>query len=279
MTSQPVTNPTAVYDRVTESWRLLLGEDLHYGYFTDAAEPLASATAGLTRLMADWAALRSDLEVLDVGCGIGAPARFLASQYRCRVTGISTSKIGLERAAALTEAQGLDDRISFLEADGMRNGLPDSSFDRVWILESSHLMPRKGDLMSEASRVLRPGGRLVLCDIILRGPVSLPELIRDLPRFQLLDAVFGKAKMDTLETYSNLARENGLAVERTEDISLQTLPTFDRWRSNAYANRVAVIEMVGETYWKQFIEACDWLTVLWQSGKFGYGIICARKAA
>jgi 27-O-demethylrifamycin SV methyltransferase len=66
MLSEHLNNPTVVYDRVTEAWRLLLGEDLHYGYFADPTEPLAEATSRLTRHMADWLQLSPDVEVLDV---------------------------------------------------------------------------------------------------------------------------------------------------------------------------------------------------------------------
>ncbi len=272
-------NPTVVYDRVTEAWRLLLGEDLHYGYFEDPSEPLGEATLKLTCRMADWAEVDAGVRILDVGCGIGNPARFLAQKYGCRVTGISTSAVGLELATALTKAAGLDQRVDFRLADGMANGLPDSSFDCAWIMESSHLMPRKGDLLSESARVLRPGGRLVLCDIIRRNPIPLQELMRNLARFQCLDSVFGKAKMEPLELYATLAESSGLAVVRVEDISAETLLTFERWKTNALANRDRVIELAGEAYWDRFMDACGYLDELWRSNKLGYGMVLARKKA
>src|ERR1035438_5412832 len=125
-------NPSVVYDRVTEAWRLLLGEDLHYGYFEDASEPLGEATLRLTRRIANWADAGADMSILDVGCGIGNPARFLAKHHGCRVTGISPSAVGLGLATALTNASGLEQRVNFSVADGMANGLPDSAFDCVW---------------------------------------------------------------------------------------------------------------------------------------------------
>lgn len=277
MLSEHLNNPTVVYDRVTEAWRLLLGEDLHYGYFADPTEPLAEATSRLTRHMADWLQLSPDVEVLDVGCGIGNPARFLAKHYGCRVRGISTSAVGLALATALTKGQRLDQRVAFYQADGMENGFPNSSFDCVWVMESSHLMPRKNALLAESARVLRPGGRFILCDIIRCNPIPLPELVRDLAKFRCLDEVFGKAKMESLETYVRLAEANRLVVERVEDVSSETLPTFEKWSANAHANRDRVIELTGEAYWRQFVDACDYLTTFWQSKKLGYGMLLGRK--
>jgi 27-O-demethylrifamycin SV methyltransferase len=159
----------------------------------------------------------------------------------------------------------------------MANGFADSSFDRVWIMESSHLMPHKNELIAESARVLRPGGQLILCDIILRSKIPLAELVRNLGAFKSLDVVFGKAKMELLETYGNLAQDNGLVVSRSEDVSDAVLPTFEHWRKNARDHRSQIVELVGEDYWERFLAACDSLTTLWEQGKLGYGILLASK--
>ena len=139
------------YDQVTLAWIYLLGEDLHYGDFAGADEPLNVATARLTQRMAEAAALCPSLEVLDVGCGIGGPAVTLARRWGCRVTGITISEVGLELARRRAEEQGIADRVRFLHADGMDNGLPDASFDRAWVMESSHLMADRGALLAECA--------------------------------------------------------------------------------------------------------------------------------
>ena len=106
--------------------------------------------------------------MLDVGCGTGAPACRLARRVRRRVTGITTSAVGVEAGRVRAGAEGVADRVRFEERDGMDNGFPDASFDRTWVLESSHLMRERDRLVAECARVLRPGGRLALCDIVLR---------------------------------------------------------------------------------------------------------------
>ena len=85
--------------------------------------------------------------------------------------------------------------------------------------------------------------------------------------------------MESLEFYVKLAESSGLVVDRIQDISAETLPTFECWRRNAHSNRDRVIELVGATYWSQFIHACDFLTALWQSNKLGYGMLLARRDA
>src|SRR4051812_2833504 len=164
----PSYEPAAHYDRVTAAWTLLLGEELHYGVFHTGDEDLPTATAALTDAMVQAARVHPGDRLLDVGCGTGAPACRLAGEHGVEVVGITTSPAGVAAAAARADRAGLGRRATFAERDGMDNGFPDASFDRVWALESSHLMRRRDRLLAECARVLRPGGRLVLCDIVLR---------------------------------------------------------------------------------------------------------------
>ncbi len=109
------------------------------------------------------------------------------------------------------------------------------------------------------------------------GPLPMVEIVRHREEFLLLHRVFGRAKMEPLETYRSLAEESGLRVDVLEDLSAQTLPTFDGWRLNAHAHRDRVIELVGETLWREFLSACDVLETFWKQGRFGYGMLAGVK--
>jgi SAM-dependent methyltransferase len=220
--------------------------------------------------MAAWLQLSADVEILDVGYGIGNPAR-LAGKRHLHERGWAGAGYGADQGPVPGPA-------CHPPPGGWHgNGFPDSSFDCVWVMESSHLMPRNNALLAESARVLRPEGRFILCDMRC-SPIRLPKLIRDLAKFKCLDAVFGKVrKMESLETHVRLAEANRLVVERVEDVSSETLPTFKKWIANAHANRDRVIELTGETYWRQFVDACDYLTTFWQSKMLGYGMLLGRK--
>src|SRR5690606_21422847 len=127
--NQSSTEPSVHYDRITLAWRYLLGDNLHYGYFSRPTDRLDSATEALTRHMANAADLGPACRVLDIGCGIGQPAAFLARQVQCRVLGISTSAVGIETASRLAAAHGLTEQVEFEVRDGMRTGLADASFE------------------------------------------------------------------------------------------------------------------------------------------------------
>lgn len=270
-------HPAAHYDRVTDAWGLLLGEELHYGVFTTDHDPLPVATAALTQRMVDAARLRPGLTVLDVGCGTGAPACALATEHGVHVTGITTSAVGVAAATARAASAGVRDQVDFEVRDGTANGFPDGSFDRVWVLESSHLMRDRAALISECARVLRPGGRLALCDIILRRAMPFEEVKRLRKPLAVLRDAFGDARMEPLDLYASMATDHGLVVDQQDDLTAVTRSTFDRWRANADAHRSTVISLIGEDGWQQFVESCEILEGFWDDGTLGYGLLAASK--
>jgi 27-O-demethylrifamycin SV methyltransferase len=270
-------DPESHYDRVTDAWTLLLGDDLHYGLFATADDPLATATAALTGRMVEAAQLAPGLEVLDVGCGTGAPACFLARTCDVKVTGITTSLVGVEAAQGRAVQAGVRDRTTFLQRDGMDNGFPSASFDRAWALESSHLMRDRDRLIAECARVLRPGGRLVLCDIVLRRAMPFEEVKRLRQPLALLREVFGDARMEPLDEYAALARHSGLVVDEHVDLTDATRPTFQRWRENAARFNAEAAASLGEAGLQQFVDSCDVLEGFWDDGTLGYGLIAATK--
>lgn len=277
MTAPEDPDPAAHYDRVTDAWRLLLGESLHYGLFARGDESLEVATQALTDAMTAAAELAPGQRVLDVGCGTGDPACYLVRTKDVHVLGITTSRIGVERATARAGAAGLGDRATFEVRDGTANGLPDGSFDRVWALESSHLMPARDALIAECARVLRPGGRLVLCDLIRRRDVSFRELRARSTEFATLREAFGEARMDPLESYLQLAESFGLKVELAEDLTVATRPTFDRWRANVARHRDEVTPLLTAAGVDAFARSADILEAFWRDGTLGYGIFAASK--
>lgn len=267
------------YDTVVEAWSILLEEDLHYGYFHNGNESLVNATDELTDQMLLLAEPRPGIRMLDVGCGTGKAACRIAQEYSAHVTGISPSLTCIERAHALAEASNIGDFTDFLDGDGTSLSFGEDQFDLVWVMESSHLMKDKYALLSECARVLSPGGRVVLCDIVVKRKLSLEKVIENRDEFLLLRDVFGRAMMEPLDFYREQLEAQGLEVTSQSDISDATFPTFNLWRQNAQHNREAVSDMIGEQAWEQFLLSCDVLERFWREDILGYGIICAKKKA
>lgn len=116
--------------------------------------------------VADALALGAGSHVLDLGSGLGGPARTLAESTGCTVTGIDLTPEFCEVATALSAWTGLSDRTRFLVGDATQTGLAEGCADAVMTVHAAMNIPDKAALCAEAFRVLRPGGRFVVYDVL-----------------------------------------------------------------------------------------------------------------
>ncbi|MGN6605813.1 MAG: SAM-dependent methyltransferase [Jatrophihabitans sp.] len=268
--------PAAHYDHVHAAWRLIMGEEFHYGYFRTPEVPLEEATAALTGLMLDRARVGRGDRVLDVGCGTGRQSCDLAADHGADVLGITTSVEGVAAATALAAERGLT-TARFEQRDGTATGLPDGSFDVVWALESSHLMRDRAALLGECARLLDSGGRVVLCDITRQREIPFAEVRRRRADFATLNTAFGDAHMEPLALYAERFTALGLEVADATDITTETLPTFAAWRANVERHEDELRTLLDAADLDAFVRSTEILEAFWRDGTLGYGIICAVK--
>ena len=114
----------------------------------------------------------SDL-VLDVGCGLGGTARYLADRFNCKVTGIDLTEEYISIGKKLTELVGLNDRVELYHGSALDLPFENEEFDIVWTEHVQMNISDKNRFYSEIARVLRPGGRLLFHDIF-RGSGDPP---------------------------------------------------------------------------------------------------------
>jgi ubiquinone/menaquinone biosynthesis C-methylase UbiE len=110
--------------------------------------------------------LTSDSHVLDLGSGLGGPARTLAEVTGCTVTGVDLTPEFREVARALSEWTGLSDHTHFRVGDATATGLAEATFDAALTVHVAMNIADKPALYAEAFRVLRPGGRFVVYDVL-----------------------------------------------------------------------------------------------------------------
>lgn len=105
-------------------------------------------------------------QVVDLGSGLGGLARTLADLTGCTVTGIDLTEEFCDVARALSEWTGMSERTRFVVADATATGLTDSNTDAVTTVHAAMNIPDKPALYAEAFRLLRPGGRFVVYDVL-----------------------------------------------------------------------------------------------------------------
>ena len=129
-----------------------------------------AATQELVALLAPQAGE----SLLDIGSGIGGPARWIATRYGCTVTGVDVTAAFCEAARALNVACGVADRVRIVDGTALALPFPDASFDRAYAHGVLTSIADKLGVYREACRVLKPGGRLVLFQH-QAGPNGPPE--------------------------------------------------------------------------------------------------------
>jgi len=129
-------------------------------------------------LATEYSSLGAGKRVLDAGCGLGGPGRYLADRFGCSVTGIDVLPARVQAAATLTELVGLGDRVAHLQVDATSLPFSAHQFDQAWMLDVSIHIANKAVLFGELARVVKADGLLVLHDQL--GP--LPPAMRSVTR-------------------------------------------------------------------------------------------------
>ena len=126
-----------------------------------------------TEELADLLTVSLDDHILDIGSGIGGPARYIAQRFGARITGIDLTAEFCEVARHLTQVLGLEDRVDFKQGDALAMPFADASFDGAYSMNVSMNIADKAGFYAEIHRVLRPGAWLVLSEIA-QGPGGAP---------------------------------------------------------------------------------------------------------
>jgi Methylase involved in ubiquinone/menaquinone biosynthesis len=128
-------------------------------------------TRGLaaTAELAELAGITADMSVLDVGSGVGGPARFLAATYGCRVMGLDLSEPFVDAARYLTERTGQSGQVSFTTGGALELPFDDGSCDVVLLQHVAMNISDRTRLYREIRRVLKCGGRFATFDVVSTG--------------------------------------------------------------------------------------------------------------
>jgi cyclopropane fatty-acyl-phospholipid synthase-like methyltransferase len=230
----------AYFDLITDEGRLFYGDSFHFGYFRTGSETLAQALDAHTDLVAEMARPRGEHRILDVGCGLGAPALRIAERYGCEVTAVNISREQIRQGHQLVEQRRMSNRVRIIRGDARALDFPDDSFDAIVCLEAAgDICVREEDkerLVGELHRVLRPGGRVGFSDLALHtNPPPADN--------QTLRSVLYHDGTELVTDWPALFLRQGFKAVDCQDIIAETMPTWHHTqaiyaqRSNEIVNR------------------------------------------
>ena len=261
------------YDRLSFLYRIFWGEHLHHGYFTNGESPKIAQV----RLM-EQLALRADIPrgatVLDIGCGLGGSAMWLADRFRCHVTGMTISPVQASMAERRARARGLGDMVRFEVKDANQWQPQPETFDVVWVMESSEHFPDKKRFFERCAAALKPGGKLAVC-AWLRREGALPPAEQQL--VETIAEAMMSASLDSLASYREWMRQAGLTITAAEDITREVAPT---WAHCARLGRNPVVKLLlplTGSPTQRFVRAFPLMQKAYATGAMAFGLFTATR--
>ena len=255
----------------------LAGGSLHLGYWDGPSDEstMAAASTRLTDVMAERIGVGVGDRVLDLGCGTGAPAVRLAETTGATVVGLTNSPVQARLATERVNAAGLTGRVSVRCADVMELSLPEASFDAVWMIESISHLPDRLAALRLVRRLLKPGGRVAIADVLDGTPAS--ATVQD--SVDRLDARATSRRYSALMArpirlaeYTPLLERAGLVPVDLADVTGNTVAqTRARMRQRLSEDRAALVREFGEPV----VALYESVLPLQESVTFGYGIVVA----
>jgi SAM-dependent methyltransferase len=164
--------------------------------------------------------------VLDIGCGIGGPARFFASRHGCRVLGIDLTPDFVAAGTSLTRRVGLADRVELRVGSALDLPVEEGAFDVATLLHVGMNVPGKYVLCAAAYRALRPGGLFAVYDVMRVGE---GELSFPVP----WAATAATSFVEPPETYRRALAAAGFAITAERDRRDMALDHIRRRRARA----------------------------------------------
>ena len=213
------------------------GENINLGYFETPDDNLALATERANACLAKAAGIRDGIEMLEVACGVGGAARYVARHFNARIVATNLSRDQLAIAKERTEA-AISDRISYEYADFHKLPYRDNRFDVWWCTLSVLHAVDKPKVIEEAFRVLKPGGRMVLTELTAAEGLD-PEKLR---RFS---ADAHSPRLWCMSQYDRAFDEAGFSTLHREDWSERALWAWRRLPHEIESHRAEIEADVG----------------------------------
>ncbi|KAI0243621.1 Delta(24)-sterol C-methyltransferase [Massospora cicadina] len=208
----------AYYNLSTDLYEYGWGTSFHFARMYKG-EPLKQSIARHQHYLALQLQLKPNMKVLDVGCGVGGPAREMIQFTKAHVTGLNNNAYQLDRASRYAAAAMISHKAPFIKGDFMNMDIPDNSYDAVYAIEATCHAPTLEGVYKEIFRVVKPGGRVALYEWCLTDTYDCSNATHK--RISLgIEEGDGIAKLYTTEEALAAFKNAGFEVETSADLAI-----------------------------------------------------------
>lgn len=254
------------YNLATDFYEMGWAQSFHFCRFA-YGEPFKQALARHEHYLAHVMGLRDNMNVLDVGCGVGGPAREICKFSGANITGLNNNDYQIDRATWYAQKEGLADKLKFVKGDFMQMSFADNTFDAVYAIEATVHAPSLEGIYSEIFRVLKPGGVFGVYEWLMTDKYD-----NDNPHHREIrlgiELGDGISNMEKIEVALEAMKKAGFELELHEDLADRDDPrpwywplTGDFKQMSSIWEFVTIFRMhkIGRTMAHKFCGGLEWL--------------------
>ncbi|KAM3421101.1 Sterol 24-C-methyltransferase [Cercospora zeina] len=205
------------YNLATDLYEYGWSQSFHFCRFSKG-EAFKQAIARHEHYLALKMGLQENQKVLDVGCGVGGPAREICKFSGVNITGLNNNDYQIERATQYAKQEGLDHKLNYVKGDFMQMSFEDNTFDAVYAIEATVHAPSLEGIYSEIFRVLKPGGVFGVYEWLMTDAYD-----NDNPRHREIrlgiEQGDGISNMEKIDVALQAIKAAGFELELNEDLA------------------------------------------------------------
>ncbi|KII86775.1 hypothetical protein PLICRDRAFT_114226 [Plicaturopsis crispa FD-325 SS-3] len=207
------------YDGATQLYEYAWAQSFHFSRFAKG-EAFAASLARHEHYLAAQMKLRPGMKVLDVGCGVGGPAREIARFSDVQIVGLNNNAYQVGRARTHTKNHRMENQVTFVQGDFMKlsEQFGENSFDAVYAIEATVHAPTWEGVYGEILKVLKPGGVFGVYEWVMTDTWD-PSIPEHKALAHAIEFGNGIPEMRPLSTAREALKAVGFQIEHEEDLA------------------------------------------------------------